>query len=70
MNSQVHFRMNEQEKAALTNLYRTQELSINDTVLAVGDFPFELNNPNVRLQATINSADYVNFASLKKDWLS
>lgn len=58
--------MNEQEKAALTNIYRIQGLSITDTVLAVGDFPFELNNPNVRLQTTINSADYDNFASAEE----
>ncbi|CAH0418010.1 type II toxin-antitoxin system RelB/DinJ family antitoxin [Periweissella ghanensis] len=73
MNSQVHFRMDEQEKAALTNIYNAQGLSINDAFrifakksLEVGGFPFELSNPNARLQAAINSDDYVNFASAEE----
>lgn len=68
MKTQVHFRMDDKEKKALTDIYSSQGLSINEAFrvfakksLEVGGFPFELSNPNARLQKAINSEDYLKF---------
>lgn len=82
MTTQIHFRMDEQEKKELVTIYDGMGLSVNDAFrifakksLEVGGFPFELTNPNQRLQEAMKSDNYVKFDNAKEglaflnDWV-
>lgn len=73
METQVHFRIDKEEKAELESVFKNQGLSANDAIKAfikksikVGGFPFELSEPSDRLKQSMNSRDYVSFDDPKE----
>lgn len=68
MTTQVHFRMDEQEKNALEKVLKSVGLTPAEAFrifakksIEVGGIPFEVSQPNQRLKKAINSQDYVKF---------
>ncbi|MBT9671646.1 type II toxin-antitoxin system RelB/DinJ family antitoxin [Secundilactobacillus kimchicus] len=64
--SQVHFRMDEQEKEALEVVLRRRGLTLGEAfrlfakkTIEKGGLPFEVSQPNLRLQKAIKSRDYI-----------
>ncbi|GAP05086.1 type II toxin-antitoxin system RelB/DinJ family antitoxin [Fructobacillus tropaeoli] len=72
---QVHFRMDEEDKKAVEELYQQMGMTASDAFrlfakksLEVRGLPFELYQPNERLQEAIRSDDYVTFDSSEDAW--
>jgi len=79
LNSQVHFRMNYEEKKEFEKTLSTVGLTPGEAFrifakkcIEAGGIPFEVSQPNARLKKAIKSQDYIEFNDPNEglDWLN
>lgn len=78
--AQVHFRVNNNEKNEFEDVLKNSGISSPTEAFKIfmkqtithGGLPFEVDQPNERLQKAIKSDDYVKFEDAKEglDWLN